>query len=83
MEMLMRIGLIGTGTIGGGVVEIIESKASQYREKLNVNLELACICAKSDEEVAPYKAKGYTTTTEAMQMIADPSIEVVIEPGGG
>ncbi|WP_233134246.1 homoserine dehydrogenase [Fibrobacter intestinalis] len=83
MEMLMRIGLIGTGTIGGGVVEIIESKASQYREKLNVNLELACICAKSDEEVAPYKAKGYTTTTDAMQMIADPSIDVIIELAGG
>lgn len=79
----MRIGLIGTGTIGGGVVEILEAKAAQYREKLGIDLELACICAKSDEEVAPYKAKGYKTTTDAMTMITDPTINVIVELAGG
>lgn len=81
--MIMRIGLIGTGTIGGGVVEILEAKIPQYREKLGLELELACICAKSDEEVAPYKAKGYRTTTDAHTMIADPSIDVIVELAGG
>lgn len=79
----MRIGLIGTGTIGGGVVEILEAKIPQYREKLGLDLELACICAKSEEEVAPYKAKGYRTTTDAQTMIEDPSIDVIVELAGG
>ena len=69
----MRIGLIGTGTIGGGVVEILEAKTVKYRETLGLELELAYICAKDDTELAPYKAKGYRTTTDAMEMIADPS----------
>ena len=56
---MLRIGLIGTGTVGGGVIQILEQKIAEYKEKLGVELELACICAKSEEEVAPYKAKGY------------------------
>ncbi len=79
----MRIGLIGTGTIGGGVVEILEAKAAKYRETLGLDLELACICAKDEGELAPYKAKGYRTTTDAMEMIADPSIQVIVELAGG
>ncbi len=79
----MRIGLIGTGTIGGGVVEILEAKTVKYRETLGLDLELACICAKDDTELAPYKAKGYRTTTDAMEMIANPSIQVIVELAGG
>lgn len=79
----MRIGLIGTGTVGGGVIQILEQKIEYYRKALGVNLELACICAKSDEEVAPYKAKGYTVSTNADEMIADKSIDVLVELAGG
>lgn len=79
----MRIGLIGTGTVGGGVIQILEQKTASFRENLGVDLELACICAKTDEEVAPFKAKGYRVSTDANAMIADPSIDVLIELAGG
>lgn len=80
---MLRIGLIGTGTVGGGVIAIIEQKKAEYREKLGIDLELACICAKTDEEVAPYKAKGYTVSTDADAMIANPGIDVLVELAGG
>lgn len=80
---MLRIGLIGTGTVGGGVIAIIEQKKAEYKEKLGIDLELACICAKTDEEVAPYKAKGYNVTTDADAMIASPDIDVLVELAGG
>lgn len=80
---MLRIGLIGTGTVGGGVIAIIEQKKAEYKEKLGIDLELACICAKTDEEVAPYKAKGYNVTTDANAMIASPDIDVLVELAGG
>ncbi|MCK9182954.1 MAG: homoserine dehydrogenase [Fibrobacteraceae bacterium] len=79
----MRIGLIGTGTVGGGVIQILESKIPLYREKLGLDLELACICARTEEELAPFKSKGYKTSVDAMAMIADPSIDVLVELAGG
>ncbi len=79
----MKIGLIGTGTVGGGVVEILEQKTKDFRDFLDVRLEMACICAKSEEELAPWKAKGYAVTTDAFSMIGDPSIQVIVELAGG
>jgi len=79
----MRIGLIGVGTVGGGVVEILESKSDFYKESLGLNIELALVCARSDEELAPFKEKGYPVTTDAMALIQDPSIEVLVELAGG
>ena len=38
---MLRIGLIGTGTVGGGVIQILEQKIAEYKEKLGVELELA------------------------------------------
>lgn len=79
----MRIGLIGAGTVGGGVIDILELKSKSYKEELGLDIELACICAKSEEEVAPYKARGYAVTTNANEMIKDPSIDVLVELAGG
>lgn len=80
---MLRIGLIGTGTVGGGVIEILEQKAADYKEKLGIELQLACICAKTEEEVAPYRAKGYNVSTDADSMIANPDIDVLVELAGG
>ena len=80
---MLRIGLIGTGTVGGGVIQILEQKIAEYKEKLGVELELSCICAKSEEEVAPYKAKGYKVSTNADEMIAGNDIDVLVELAGG
>ena len=40
-------------------------------------------CAKSEEEVAPYKAKGYKVSTNADEMIAGDDIDVLVELAGG
>ena len=79
----MRIGLIGTGTVGGGVIEILEQRAKYFQEALGVQLELACICAKTDEELAPFREKGYAVSTDAFAMINDSTIDVVVELAGG
>lgn len=79
----MKIGLIGTGTVGGGVVEILEQKKEDFLNFSGLQLEIACICAKTEEELAPFQAKGYATTTDAFAMIQDPSIQVIVELAGG
>lgn len=79
----MRIGIIGVGTVGSGVIEIIESMQAGFASKFGVQLEIACVAARTDEELAPFKAKGYGTTTQADTLLQDPSIHVVCELAGG
>lgn len=78
----MRIGIIGVGTVGSGVVEIIEKKQAAWKA-LGVTIEIGGICAKSVEELAPYKAKGYTVSTDADTLLKDESIQTIVELAGG
>ncbi|MCL2282213.1 MAG: homoserine dehydrogenase [Fibromonadales bacterium] len=79
----MRIGIIGVGTVGGGVVEIIERKRDEFHAKFGILLEIAGVAAKTEEELAPFKAKGYKGFTDATELLDDESISVVCELAGG
>jgi len=78
----MRIGIIGVGTVGSGVVEIVE-KNQKLWNSLGVTIEIGGICAKSDAELAPYVAKGYKTTTNADVLLDDASLQTIVEVAGG
>jgi homoserine dehydrogenase len=79
----MRIGIIGVGTVGSGVVEIIEQKRDEFHAKFGVLLEVAAVVAKSEKELEPFKAKGYKGFTDANAILEDDSISVICELAGG
>ncbi|GHV11542.1 homoserine dehydrogenase [Fibrobacterales bacterium] len=79
----MRIGIIGVGTVGGGVVEIIEKKREEFHAKFGVLLEIAGVVARTDEELAPFKAKGYAGFTDVNKILEDENIQVICELAGG
>ena len=79
----MRIGIIGVGTVGGGVIEIIERNRDEFHAKLGVLLEIAGVVAKTEEELAPFRAKGYKGFTDAAAILEDDSISVICELAGG
>jgi len=79
----LRIGIIGVGTVGSGVIEIIEQKRNEFHAKLGILLEIAGVVAKTEEELAPFKAKGYKGFTNANEILEDESISVICELAGG
>ena len=79
----MRIGIIGVGTVGGGVVEIIEQKRDEFHAKFGILLEIAGVVARTEEELEPFKAKGYKGFTDASAILEDDSISVICELAGG
>ena len=79
----MRIGIIGVGTVGSGVVEVIEQKRDEFHARLGILLEIAGVVAKTEEELAPFKAKGYKGFTDASEILEDDSISVICELAGG
>ncbi|MDR1830369.1 MAG: homoserine dehydrogenase [Candidatus Fibromonas sp.] len=79
----MRIGIIGVGTVGSGVVEVIEKKRDELHAKFGVLLEIAGVAAKTQEELVPFKAKGYKGFTNVDELLEDESISVICELVGG
>lgn len=81
--MSIGIGIIGTGTVGSGVIELLTSRAESLARAAGTEVYLAAICAKESSELEPYARQGITTTTQATDLIDDPSVQIVVELAGG
>lgn len=79
----VKVGLIGFGTVGKGVVRVLQENAAVIRERLGFPLVLARIADQdttSDRGVAVDPA---LLTTDARGLIEDPAIPIVVELIGG
>lgn len=79
----INVGLVGAGTIGGGVVKLLDQKASYFRNNLGLSLRLARIADKAAARFAELPVGNAVCTENANDIIDDPDINVVIELVGG
>lgn len=80
--------VIGAGTVGGGVVDILFDLMGRRREELasrtgGVGIELKVVCDVMDEALACAAEKGFETTKDANAVLARDDIDVVVELIGG
>ncbi len=83
MMKKIRVGLIGFGTVGTGVVKILKKNASLIKQRAGVGFELKTVAdldIKRDRQIEIDKS---ILTTDAMSVVNDPEIDVVVELIGG
>jgi homoserine dehydrogenase len=78
----VAIGLIGWGTVGGGVVDILNRDAALLRERCGLDLWLKTIVTRDPSRTRDQKT-GATVTTDLRAILDDPEIPVVIHLVGG
>ena len=80
----VRIGLLGLGTVGAGVVKILQSQRAMLQERTGANLTLAAI---ADTDLTRPRegldVRALPMVGDAARVLDDPSIHVVIELVGG
>ena len=79
----VKIGLLGMGTIGGGVAALLQRNNNSINDKIDLNLVLEQV---SDRDPARLKSLGLTAdhlTTEASNVLENPEIDIIIELIGG
>lgn len=79
----VRVGLIGLGTVGSGVVEILRRHRDDFRSRAGVDIELTRFADRSEARFADLGLPADACTTDAFALIDDPSLDVVIELIGG
>lgn len=77
------IGLIGFGTVGTGVVRILQEKAKLLEERLGFSLILKRIADINITRDRGIKVSPAILTTNVADIIEDPEISIVIELIGG
>ena len=81
--MSIGVGIIGAGTVGSGVLEILTSQVDRLSKAAGTEVRVARLAARSESELAPWAALGIPVTTDADVLIDDPSVQVVVELAGG
>lgn len=80
--MSVKIGLVGTGTVGGGCIDIIQKHKNDFRHRYGIDIELARVCS-LDKSQADAHGVGHLFTDNFHDIIDDPDIDIVIELIGG
>jgi homoserine dehydrogenase len=79
----VRVGLIGLGTVGSGVVEILQRHGEDFRHRAGVDIELVKFADRNTARFTDLGLPPEQCVTDAQAVIDDPSIDVVIELIGG
>ena len=83
MGEVFRVGLIGCGVVGKGVVRIIQAEAEEIERKTSIRLELTRVADKDPSQAKKVQVPEARITADAGQVINDDSIQAVIELVGG
>ncbi|WP_108652631.1 homoserine dehydrogenase [Dongshaea marina] len=73
----MKIAIIGLGTIGSGVLDLIERERCQIEKRIGAPLQIVWLCDRNSQPQHP------NFTTDYNQALRDPEVETVIELIGG
>jgi homoserine dehydrogenase len=79
----VNIGLIGLGTIGSGVVEILNKNNDLIQKRKNIKLTLKKVCDLNLEPAKKLGLKESQLTNDYKEIINDKNINIVIELIGG
>ena len=79
----ISIGLIGFGTVGSGVVKILQENQDLLRARVGIPLRLKRIADLDVESDRGIQVDRSILTTDANAILQDPEISIVIELIGG
>ena len=80
--MAIKIGLVGTGTVGGGCLEILNNHKEDFKKHLGVDLELVRVCSREPERAEEFGVSDIFTL-DYTDVVNDPEVDIVIELIGG
>lgn len=79
----LNIALLGLGTVGSGVVKIIEENRQQIKDTLNKDIVIKHILVRDKSKKRPLNISQYHLTEDIDEILEDESIDIVIEVMGG
>ncbi|MBF7017214.1 homoserine dehydrogenase [Staphylococcus durrellii] len=79
----LNVALLGLGTVGSGVVKIIEENRQQIIETINKEINIKHILVNDITKKRPINVSKYHLTEDVNDILEDESIDIVVEVMGG
>ncbi len=79
----VNLGLVGGGTVGGGVWNALQRNGSLMASRLGVELRIVNVAVRDPRKARLAAFPARLLTTDWRQVVNDPSVQVVVELMGG
>ena len=79
MKEFINVGLLGAGTVGGGVIHVLERNAADIEKKVGMPIRITKVFGREAASLAATYGDGYFYTANADDILEDPEIDIVVE----
>ena len=79
----LRIGMVGCGTVGRGLLEMIERQRGAVADRYGVRFSVSRIAVRDLTKNRGPRAAGIPVTASPLELVSDPEVDVVVEVAGG
>ncbi|MCF7986149.1 MAG: homoserine dehydrogenase [Methylovulum sp.] len=79
----IKIGVLGLGTVGGGTVNVLKRNAAEIARRAGREIIITRASAKHLDKQRICNTQGIQLTTDPMDIINDPEIDIIVELIGG
>jgi homoserine dehydrogenase len=79
----IRIGMIGCGTVGGGVLELLDRQKDAMVERYGVRFRVSHIAVRDPAKPRGALAAGIPISTKPIELVAAEDVDVIVEVAGG
>lgn len=79
----VRIGMVGCGTVGLGVLEMIDRQREAVADRYGVRFRVTRIAVRDLTKTRPPSVDGIPLTDRPLELVSDPGVDVLVEVAGG
>jgi homoserine dehydrogenase len=79
----IRVGMIGCGTVGHGVLDLLARQHHELAERYRVRYRVTRLAVRDPNKSRGAHATGIPRTANALELVGDPEVDVIVEVAGG
>lgn len=79
MKDFVNVGLLGAGTVGGGVLRVLEDNAGEIEKKIGLPIRITKVLDRNVEARRQEYGDKYIFTDNADELLQDPEIDIIVE----
>ncbi len=84
MDQVVKIGLLGFGTVGSSLAQLLQERQASLREITGLDIQLSRVAVRNKERYDfSSLSSDVAVTDDAMTLVNDPEVDVVVELIGG
>src|SRR5690554_3259056 len=79
----IKVGLLGLGVVGGGTWKVLNQNADEITRRAGRGIEVVAVAVRDVEKARSLVGDQVQITTDGMDIVRNPDIDVVVELVGG